>query len=91
MLMNDYGELEMKSAKEITGILENYILRDTIQINEYQDKYYFVKKISGFFPDIKEDILYRALERLNDSFPGPVKRKIFIDRFVSEIIKLNLS
>ena len=78
----------MTELKSLEATLNNYLLEDMVNIDEYQDKYFFIKRIKELFPKISEDILYTALENINNSMHRPIKKKIFIDKFTEEINKL---
>ncbi|MFO7447793.1 MAG: hypothetical protein R6W90_15615 [Ignavibacteriaceae bacterium] len=75
----------MTNTKNLSSVLDSFLLQDFIFIREYQDKYFFVKKIEEFFPSIKEEIIYTALDKTNNFFNKPIKKKLFIDKFTSEI------
>jgi len=80
----------MAHKEHLSILLEDILLQDFISIKEYQDKYFFVKRVEQLFPAINEAILYRALESTNNFFGKPIKKKLFIDKFTSEIYKMNV-
>ena len=80
----------MFNTKRLESALHGYLIEDFVNIREYQDKYFFIKKIREFFPSINEDILYKALENTNNSYRVPIKKKLFIDKFAKEINKMTV-
>jgi hypothetical protein len=78
----------MTNKKDLSAVLESFLLQDFISIQEYQDKYFFVKKVEESFPNINEEVIYKALEHTNNFFGRPIKKKLFIDKFTSEINNL---
>lgn len=78
----------MADRKTLATMLNNFLLQDQIDIKEYQDKYFFIKKIEELFPSINQGILYKALENTNNFYIKPVKKKLFIDKFTAEIYKM---
>jgi hypothetical protein len=78
----------MVDKKTLSVMLNNLLLQDSINIIEYQDKYFFIKKIEEMVPALREEILYKALENTNNYFHTPVKKRLFIDKFTSEIYKM---
>lgn len=79
----------MLNVKTFESALHGYLLEDFINIVEYQDRYFFIKKIREFFPALRDEILYKALENTNKSLPRPIKKKLFIGKFADEINKMN--
>ncbi len=65
--------------------LDEIILTDTVEISEYQDKYYFVKSLTQEFPEVPDKVFYAALENANSILAQPRKKKKFIDIFVESI------
>jgi 4-diphosphocytidyl-2C-methyl-D-erythritol kinase len=78
----------MVGKKELMTLLNNLLLQDHISIKEYQDKYFFVKRVEELVPALQEEVLYKALENTNNYYNTPVKKRLFIDKFTSEIYKM---
>lgn len=78
----------MADKRTLMSLLNSLLLQDQISIKEYQDKYFFIKRIEEHFPFFGEEILYKALENTNNYYHEPVKKRLFIDKFTSEIYKM---
>lgn len=72
---------------KLKDVLDDILLSDYINISEYQDKYFFIKKLKNIFPGASEDILYKSLDSTNSALPIPKKKKDFISSFIKEIKK----
>ena len=51
---------------------------ELVPVKEYQDKYYFLKKIKSIFPELSDEKIAGAIEFANKkaSFPGKKKKYI---------------
>jgi hypothetical protein len=52
---------------------------ELIPIKEYQDKYYFLKKIKGIFPEVPDKKIAGAIEFANNEAKFPGIKKKFIN------------
>ncbi len=68
-------------------VLDDILLSDYVDISEYQDKYFFIKKLKNEFPGASTDALFKSLDSTNDTLQVPRKKKDFISSFISEIKK----
>jgi hypothetical protein len=65
------------SYKNFHIAIKSIIEENYFNIEEYQDKYYFTKKVQEFFPRIPDELIFNALNSFNDnSSPGSVKTSI---------------
>jgi hypothetical protein len=69
----------METTKKIVKELfsEKYLSTD-----EYQDKFYLMKKIKDNFPELSEETIYHLIEKFNKQSIPPRKRSIFIKLFL---------
>ena len=72
---------------KLKNVLDDILLSDYIDISEYQDKYFFIKKLKNKFPGTSEDVLYKSLDSTNNFLHTPRKKKDFISSYVNEIKK----
>ncbi len=72
---------------KLKDILDDILLSDYIDISEYQDKYFFIKKLINEFPETNENVLYKSLDSTNNTVSAPRKKKDFISSFINEIKK----
>ena len=72
---------------KLKNVLDDMLLSDYIDICEYQDKYFFVKRLKSEFPGANENILFKSLDSANNTLQIPRKKKDFISSFISEIKK----
>jgi len=79
--------------------MQKYFLREKIQelifynsvgIEEYQDKFYFVKNLKTLFPELKEDNIYKAIEAANRGFNPPRRRKKYINLLINKLVNFNI-
>lgn len=75
----------MITKRHIKSILNRIITRELVNISEYQDRYFFVEQFKQAVPMLNEVIVYRALEEINNSYPYPVKKRIFISKFTDKL------
>lgn len=52
----------MISYKNFHIVIKTIIEENHFNIEEYQDKYYFKKKIQEYFPRFSDDIIFSAIE-----------------------------
>lgn len=49
-------------------IIKSIIEENHFNIDEYQDKYYFKKKVQEFFPDINDGLIFSAINSFNNEY-----------------------
>ena len=60
-------------------IIYDIITWEFLPIEEYQDKYYFIKKIKGFFPDLTDDKILSAIEYANRQSGLFLRKKKYVN------------
>ncbi|MGD8781120.1 MAG: CUE domain-containing protein [Ignavibacteria bacterium] len=55
---------------------------------EYQDKFYLRKTLKEIFPDLPDELIYKAIERCNKKLKPPRRKKDFIKTFVSAVYEI---
>lgn len=65
--------------------LTEQIVDDYIHVEEYQDKYYLKKEIKNIFPDLTDDVIYKAIEDANLKVKPPKKKNEFLKALVNII------
>ncbi len=63
--------------------LSSYILSE-----EYQDKFYLRKTLKEIFPDLPDELIYKAIERCNIKIKPPRRKKEFIKTFVDSVFEI---
>jgi hypothetical protein len=66
----------MSKAKKI---IYDIVTWELLPIEEYQDKYYFIKKIKGFFPELTDDKIISAVEYANKQTGSFLKIKKYVN------------
>lgn len=69
----------------IINILFKNITDRYINVEEYQDKYYFKKEVQNIFPDLPDDIIYKAIDKANKLVKPPKKKIDFLKVLVKII------
>lgn len=64
---------------EAKKIISDIITLEFLPIEEYQDKYYFIKKIKGFFPDLSDDKIISAIEYANRQSGSFLRKKKYVN------------
>jgi hypothetical protein len=64
---------------EAKKIISNIVTWEFLPIEEYQDKYYFIKKIKGFFPDLSDDKIISAIEYANRQSGLFLRKKKYVN------------
>ena len=64
---------------EAKKIIYDIITWEFLPIEEYQDKYYFIKKIKGFFPDLTDDKIISAIEYANRQSGLFLRKKKYVN------------
>ncbi len=72
---------------KLKDILDDILLSDYIDISEYQDKYFFIKRLKNELPGTNENILFKSLDSTNKILQIPRKKKDFISSYINEIKK----
>jgi hypothetical protein len=62
------------------------LLQYSVNVQEYQDKFYFVKNLKVLLPEISEDNIYKAIEITNRSLKPPRKRKQYVDLLIKKLL-----
>ncbi len=65
------------------------LLQDSVNVQEYQDKFYFVKNLKTLLPEISEDKIYKAVEITNLSLKPPRKKKEYVDLLIQKLLNFN--
>ncbi|MEJ2615872.1 MAG: hypothetical protein P8Z35_13015 [Ignavibacteriaceae bacterium] len=65
------------------------LLQDSVNVQEYQDKFYFVKNLKILLPEIPEDKIYKAIEITNLSLKPPRKKKDYVDLLIKKLLNFN--
>ena len=69
--------------------LAKLITEKHVNIDEYQDKFYFKKQIQEMFPDLREDIIINAINYANSVVKFPRRKSEFIDALCKKMLELN--
>ncbi len=56
--------------------------------DEYQDKYYLKKTLKEIFPDLPDELIYKAIERCNKKLKPPRRKKDFLKTFVNSVFEI---
>lgn len=64
---------------EAKKIIYDIITWEFLPIEEYQDKYYFIKKIKVFFPDLTDDKIISAIEYANRQSGLFLRKKKYVN------------
>lgn len=48
---------------------------DKVYIDEYQDKYYFVKNLKELFPDLSDNEIYDCIQRTEETLRGTREKR----------------
>ena len=65
------------------------LLQDSVNVQEYQDKFYFVKNLKVLLPEMPEDKIYKAVEITNLSLKPPRKKKEYVDLLIQKLLNFN--
>lgn len=65
------------------------LLQDSINVQEYQNKFYFVKNLKVLLPEMPEDKIYEAIEITNLSLKPPRKKKEYVDLLIKKLLNFN--
>ena len=74
---------DIKNLKEYLASL-NYL--SFSNLNEYQNKFYLKKQIQLKFPEIKDEIIYKAIDTTNQKLKETVLTKRYSLQLYGEII-----
>jgi hypothetical protein len=55
----------MISFKDFHIVIKTIIEENLFNIDEYQDKYYFKKKVQEYFPRISDEFIFTAINSFN--------------------------
>lgn len=75
--------MDIIKLKEYLSSLNSLSFSD---LNEYQNKYYLKKQIQVQFPEIKDDIIYKAIEATNHKLKETILTKRYSQQLSGEII-----
>ena len=59
--------------------LSEVINFESVPVEEYQDKYYFLKRIKSIFPELSDEKIFGAIEFANTEVKFPGKKKKYIN------------
>ena len=65
------------------------LLQDSVNVQEYQDKFYFVKNLKVLLPEMPEDKIYKAVEITNLSLKPPRKKKEYVDLLIKKLLNFD--
>ncbi|OGU29502.1 MAG: hypothetical protein A2057_14045 [Ignavibacteria bacterium GWA2_35_9] len=68
--------MSLSAAKRI---IYDIVTWEFLPIEEYQDKYYFLKKIKGIFPDLSDEKIISAIEYANRQTKSSVRKKKYVN------------
>jgi hypothetical protein len=63
------------SYKSFHKVIKTIIEENHFNIEEYQDKYYFKKKVQEYFPNITDGLIFSAINSSNNLYYRLVKEK----------------
>ena len=63
------------ARKKLNEVTEN----ERVPVEEYQDKYYFLKKIKNLFPELSDEKIAGAIEFANEKVKFQQKKKKYIN------------
>jgi hypothetical protein len=66
--------------------INDLLLYDSVALEEYQDKFYFVKNLKNIFPEIPETNIYKAIEFTNENLHPPRKKKEYINLLINKLL-----
>jgi len=69
--------------------LESLNYGSFINLNEYQDKFYLKKEIQAAFPEIPDEVIYKAINSINIKMKINKLSNKFVEALSSEIISIN--
>jgi hypothetical protein len=70
--------------------INDLLLLNSGGIEEYQDKFYFVKNLKSFFPELAEDNIYKAIESANKSLTHQRKKKDYINLLINKLLNFDV-
>ena len=65
------------------------LLQDSVNVQEYQDKFYFVKNLKVLLPGMPEDKIYKAIEMTNLTLKPPRKKNEYVDILIKKLLNFN--
>lgn len=63
------------SFKEFDIVIQRIIEENLFNIEEYQDKYYFKKKVQEYFPKISDEYIFTAIDSFNNDKSRNLRRQ----------------
>ncbi len=69
--------------------IKEILIYDSLNTKEYQDKFYFVKKLRLLLPDVPEDKIYKAVENTNILLQSPINKKKYVDLLTNKLLNFN--
>ncbi len=67
----------------------NVLLKETLQdyfpVEEYQDKYYFLKKLKSIFPELSENKIADAIDYANKNVKSSGTKKKYLNALSSKM------
>jgi hypothetical protein len=76
-------------ANVIKEKVRDLILYDSVDLEEYQNKFYLAKNLKTLFPDLPEDFIYKAIESTNRSINPPRKKDKYINLLINKLLNFN--
>jgi hypothetical protein len=71
--------------------ISNLIVGNTVYIDEYQDKYYFVKALKNLFPSFSEDEIYDSIQSTNNALKGSRKKGKYVNMLLDTLERIRQS
>jgi len=69
--------------------LEYYIPDKFVNFDEYQDKFYLMKRIKELVPGISDIVIYRAIDFANNTVIPPRRKSDYINILLRKLISNN--
>jgi hypothetical protein len=63
------------SYKNFHIAIKTIVEENHFNIEEYQDKYYFKKKVQEYFPQFSDEIIFSAIESYNKNNSSDLRRQ----------------
>jgi hypothetical protein len=69
--------------------INELLLFDSVALEEYQNKFYFVKNLKILFPEIPETTIYKAIDYTNENLQPPRKKKEYINLLINKLLNFH--
>lgn len=81
------GVIAMKLV-EAENNLRSILPDKYVNSDEYQDKYFLMRKIKKIIPSLSDEIIYSTINKCNNIIAKPRKRDDFIKTFLNQIFPI---